>query len=90
MSANPTPTAGLDITEVEDGLVVFVPSTRMVHHLDVNATLIFLSCNGEHDESSIAELVRTAFGLPAAPLDEVRSTLELFRSAGIIEHSLVE
>ncbi len=70
--------SGLDVTEVEDGLVVFVPTTRRVHHLNVTATLVFELCTGDNDEAAIVQLVQSAFGLDQPPSDEVATLLASF------------
>lgn len=74
----------LDITEVDDGLVVFEPTTRRVHHLNVTATLVFELCNGENDVADITAIVRTAFGLAESPDDEVATLLASLRAEGLI------
>lgn len=68
----------LDVTEVEDGLVVFVPTSRRVHHLNVTATLVFELCTGANDEAAIVQLVQSAFGLDQPPSEEVATLLASF------------
>ena len=68
----------LDVTEVDDGLVVFVPTTRRVHHLNVTATLVFELCTGDNDEAAIVQLVQSAFGLDQPPSAEVAALLASF------------
>lgn len=75
---------GLDITEVDDGLVVFEPTTRRVHHLNVTATLVFELCTGENDEAAIAHVVQAAFGLPEPPVGEVDGLLASFRAESLV------
>jgi len=70
--------SGLDITEVEDGLVVFEPTSRRVHHLNVTATLVFELCTGSNDQATIVQLVQTAFGLAEPPVAEVDTLLASF------------
>jgi len=84
VSIHPRQAPDLDVTETEDGLVVFVPSTRGVHHLNVTATLVFELCTGEHDEEAIAAIVQRAFHLDEVPLDDVRSALTSLRSGGVV------
>lgn len=75
---------GLDITEVDDGLVVFEPTTRRVHHLNVTATLVFELCTGENDEESIVRVVQAAFGLPEPPASEVDGLLASLRAESLV------
>lgn len=76
----PAQTTGLNVTEVEDGLVVFVPSTRRAHHLNVTATLVFELCTGDNSQTSIIDLVQSAFELVAPPVTEVAALIESFRA----------
>lgn len=75
---------GLDITEVDDGLVVFEPTSRRVHHLNVTATLVFELCTGENDEEAIVKVVQAAFGLPDPPTSEVDGLLASFRAESLV------
>jgi len=74
----------LDITEVDDGLVVFEPVARKVHHLNVTATLVFELCTGDNDDAAIIEIVKTAFGMEAAPVAEVTQVLGSLRAEGLL------
>lgn len=80
MSAAPRQASGLDITEVDDGLVVFEPTARRVHHLNVTLTLVFELCTGEHDAAQITELVQAAFGLAEPPAAEVDAAIASLRT----------
>ncbi len=84
MSDFPHQIAGLDISEVEDGLVVFEPTARRVHHLNVTLTLVFELCTGENSVEQITSLVQAAFALPAPPTIEVASALESLRTALLV------
>ena len=79
VSDKPRQADGLDITEVGDGLVVFEPTTRRVHHLNVTATLVFELCTGENDLDDGVNVVRTAFGLPDAPAEEIGAIIDSLR-----------
>ena len=74
----------LDVTEVEDGIVVFVPARRRVHHLNVTATLVFELCTGDNDEAAIVQFVQTAFGLDQPPTDEVTALLASFSAEQLV------
>jgi len=75
---------GLDITEVDDGLVVFEPTSRRVHHLNVTATLVFELCTGTNDAAAIAQVVQTAFGLPEPPAAEVDAVLVSMQAESLL------
>ena len=84
MSDFPRQTADLDISEVEDGLVVFEPTARRVHHLNVTITLVFELCTGANSVEQITSLVQTAFALPTPPATEVAAALESLRTALLV------
>jgi len=75
---------GLDITEVDDGLVVFEPVSRRVHHLNVTATLVFELCTGTNDAAAIAHVVQAAFGLPEVPSAEVDAVLASLQAESLL------
>ena len=79
MTDHPRQADQLDITEVDDGLVVFEPTSRRVHHLNVTATLVFELCTGDNSVDEIIEMVRTAFRLDEPPTDEVQTVVESLR-----------
>ncbi|MEQ1700081.1 MAG: PqqD family protein [Ilumatobacteraceae bacterium] len=84
MATNPTQLTGLDITETDDGLVVFQPTTRRVHHLNVTAALVFELCTGGNTEEQIVSLLQQAFALDTAPTAEVASVIASLRSEQLI------
>jgi hypothetical protein len=79
VSDHPRQAEQLDITEVDDGLVVFEPTTRRVHHLNVTATLVFELCTGENSVDDVVGIVQTAFRLDDPPTDEVHRLVESLR-----------
>lgn len=84
MATNPTQLTGLDITETDDGLVVFQPDTRRVHHLNVTAALVFELCTGDNTEEQIVALLQQAFALDTAPEAEVASLIASLRAEQLI------
>lgn len=74
----------LDITEVDDGLVVFEPVSRRVHHLNVTATLVFELCTGENDRDTIVQLVQSAFGLDEPPSAEIDALLASLTAESLV------
>jgi len=80
----PQQVADLDISEVEDGLVVFEPTARRVHHLNVTLTLVFELCTGGNSVEQIESLVQAAFALPAPPTTEVSAALASLRTALLV------
>jgi hypothetical protein len=71
----PCTAEGLDVNEAEDGLVVYVPATDTVHHLNKTAGIIFGLCDGTRDSAAIAAELAVLFGLDEPPLDETATCL---------------
>ena len=80
----PAPANGLDVHEVEDGFVVFDASNDRVHYLNPTATVVFSLCDGTRTTDEVAELVRSAWELDAAPLDDVAACIAQLRDEGVL------
>ena len=80
----PTPLADLDVTEVEDGLVVYDASSDRVHYLNPTASFVFLFCDGARDSATIAGLLQRAHGLDEPPVAEVGECLGELVDKGIV------
>ena len=75
---------GLEVHEVEDGLVVYQSATDRVHYLNATAAVVFELCTGDNSERDIETLVADAWDLPAPPHDEVQECLEQLRAEGLV------
>jgi len=84
MTENPRKVDGLEAHEVDDGLVVFQPSTNRVHYLNPTALVVFELCTGEHTEKDIETLVGEAWDLPEPPREEVQACLTQLRQEGMV------
>ena len=80
----PVPATGLDVHEVEDGLVVFDAATDRVHYLNPTASVVFSLCDGTRTTDEIAELLRSAWDLDATPNDDVATCLVQLRGEGVL------
>ncbi|MFN8027996.1 MAG: PqqD family peptide modification chaperone [Acidimicrobiia bacterium] len=54
----PKPVEGLDVHEVDDGLVVYDGAKDRVHYLNASAALVFTLCDGTRSVADIDALVR--------------------------------
>jgi hypothetical protein len=81
---HPAPTDGLDVHEVEDGFVVFDAATDRVHYLNPTASVVFSLCDGTRTTDQVAELVRSAWELDAAPVDDVVACITQLRDEGVL------
>jgi hypothetical protein len=80
----PEPARGLDVHEVDDGLVVYSADTDRVHYLNPTATVVFSLADGQRTEADLAELVRAAWELDRTPLDDVRACIAQLRDEGVL------
>lgn len=74
----------LDLSEADDGLVVYAEATETVHHLNRTAAVIFGLCDGTRDAAAIAAEVALLFALDEPPLAETLACL-----AELAENELV-
>ena len=81
---HPAPAAGLDVHEVEDGFVVFDAATDRVHYLNPTATVVFSLCDGTRTVEEVAALVQSAWGLDAAPVEDVSACVDQLRDEGVL------
>lgn len=75
---------GLEISTVADGYVVYHPERDRVHYLNQTSALILELCNGRNAEADLPELLRLAYDLPMAPVEEVARCLGTLRKEGLI------
>jgi hypothetical protein len=75
---------GLDVTEVDDGLVVFHEPTDTVHHLNPTAAVVLELCDGSRTTTDIAALLAQAYGLPDPPLEEADRCVRFLAEQGLI------
>jgi Coenzyme PQQ synthesis protein D (PqqD) len=66
-SGRPMARDGLDLTETEDGLIVYDQTTDRVHHLNPTAAVILSLCNGTMTVEEIAHHVGRLFDTGEVP-----------------------
>ena len=76
--------AGLDINEVEDGLVVYDPDRDRVHYLNPTAGVIFAMCADEPAEPDLPALVREALGSDEPGDRDVAECVAKLRAEGLV------
>ena len=81
---NPTRTSELETHQVEDGFIIYDPSSAQVHHLNNVAFFIYSLCDGSCPAEDIVRLVATAYALDAEPATEVDIALDALRQKGLI------
>jgi hypothetical protein len=83
-SCHPAKAPDLEINEVADGYIVYHPDRDRVHYLNQTAAVVFELCNGRNAEADMPELLRLAWDLPKAPVEEVLDCLQALRKEGLI------
>ena len=82
--SGPKRLADLDISVTEDGCVVRKPGHDAMHYLNPTAVLVLELCDGRNSPEQIAELVKEAYGLPSAPVGDVRDALKQLKTEGLL------
>jgi hypothetical protein len=83
-SAPPSVVDGLEVSEAQEGLVVFDPASDLIHYLNSTSAIVFTLCDGSHSPLEIASVVSGVFGLDEPPLDEVALCLKDLRGKGLL------
>jgi hypothetical protein len=73
--ARPKMVDGLDVNELDDGMIIFRESTDSVHHLNHTAAFVLQLCDGSRTATDIAALLAEAWSLPEPPLVETEDCL---------------
>lgn len=64
--------------------MIFEPTSRRVHHLNVTATLVFELCTGDNGVDQIVDIVRTAFGVPDTEAAEIIAVVDSLRTEKLV------
>jgi len=75
---------GIEIREVTDGFVVYDPSRDRLHFLNLTATLLLESCDGNLRARELPELLAAAYGLAEVPSSEVENCLAKLLDEGLL------
>jgi Coenzyme PQQ synthesis protein D (PqqD) len=84
----PQQAAGVEVTELADGLMVRPAGSPTTHQLNNTASVIFELCDGHRTVTQIAGAVAEAFGLAADPLAEVTACVAGLRNPGILADAI--
>ena len=83
-SIRPKRAAGLEVSEVTDGFVVYQPDRDRLHYLNATAAMLLESCDGRLRADELPGMLALAFQLPEPPSDEVEACLERLLNEGLI------
>ena len=76
---------GLEVHEVDDGLVIYQAEPESVHHLNNTAAIVFDLCDGDKNISEITDQLIVAFGLDELPASVAEECVVDLRSRGILQ-----
>ena len=74
----------LDVTETDDGYIIYEPEKDKVHHLNPSAVLILELCDGVNTATEIAEAVREVLQLASAPIGDVADGISALAAEGLV------
>jgi O-antigen biosynthesis protein len=78
------PVPDLDVSEVQDGLVVYEPVLGQVHHLNATAAVVFSLVDKSCTEHDLTAAVQSAYDLAEPPTTEVRAAIDALLTARLI------
>jgi len=80
----PVRAEGLEIHEVDDGLLVYQAQPECVHHLNNTAAVVFELCDGQNTVPEISEQLALVFGLNGTPGGTAEKCIADFRDKGVV------
>jgi hypothetical protein len=83
-SSRPRRVPGLDVNELDDGLIVFRESRDSVHHLNHTAAFVLELCDGSRTSTDIAALLAEAYELPEPPIAEAEDCIRSLSEQGLV------
>ena len=75
---------GLDVNDVDDGLVVYNESSDRVHYVNHTASLVYELCSGETSIDEIAVLLQRTWDLDSPPIEETRACVVQLVAEGLV------
>ena len=76
---------GLEVHEVDDGLVIYRAEPESVHHLNNTAAIVFYLCDGDKTISEITDQLIVAFRLDELPTNVAEECVVDLRTRGILQ-----
>jgi hypothetical protein len=81
----PRRAAGVELSEVTDGFIVYQPGRERVHYLNPTAAMVLTLCDGSLPASHLPAFFAAAFSLPEPPREEVAACLLKLLAEGLLE-----
>lgn len=77
----------IEIREVTDGFVAYDPARDRLHFLNLTATMLLESCDGNICARELPDLLAAAYELAEPPIAEVESCLDRLLTEGLLVRS---
>ncbi|MDA8195899.1 MAG: PqqD family peptide modification chaperone [Actinomycetota bacterium] len=74
----------IEVTETDEGLVLFQMNYDRIHNLNISASVIFELCDGTRSVHEIAEEVASVFELSDSPLTMTLDCIERLEREGLV------
>lgn len=84
-TGNPLQVDDLDISPADDGYMIYRPQQDRITFLNSTAVLVLELCNGENSIEQIAHLVKQAYSLTEAPIEDVREALKQLQAEDLLQ-----
>jgi hypothetical protein len=81
---NPKRLADLDISAAEEGYIISRAGCDRIYFVNPTAALVLELCTGESSVEQIADLVKQAYNLPQAPVEDTRGVLKQLEAEGLL------
>jgi putative component of toxin-antitoxin plasmid stabilization module len=81
---NPKRVNGLDISAAEEGCIISRAGSDRIYFVNPTAALILELCTGESSVEQIADLVKQAYHLAQAPVEDTREALKQLEAEGLL------
>jgi Coenzyme PQQ synthesis protein D (PqqD) len=82
--SHPRKKDGLEMHDLSGQFVIYEAGSDSIHYLNPTAVLVLEFCDGTRSPAAIAELLRQAYALAEAPVDEVDGCLETLKTIGLV------
>lgn len=81
----PRRAAGVELSEVTDGFLVYQPDRDRVHYLNPTAAILLEICDGSLAAAELPPFLAAAFSLAEPPREEVAACLAQLLAEGLLE-----
>ena len=84
MTDRPAKVADLELSQVDDGYLVYHSARERVHYLNHTAALVLEFCTGENGVEEIVAIMARAYDLSEPPTEEIAGCVEHLRTEGLV------